>query len=189
LPEVLRIEVGDEVRRLGAPDPVLDPAMAAIVESAAAAAEGHGYREGERAGRAAAEAAAERGAAAIVDAVQGVRDEIRSQREAACRATLDVAERLAREVVGRTPPDDAMVVLDRVRQVIDALDDDHLEIRVHPDDEAALAGHLDDARLQLVADPSVASGDARVLGAWGGAELTREALLAAALAGALEVEG
>jgi flagellar biosynthesis/type III secretory pathway protein FliH len=189
LPEVLRIEVADGVRRLGAPDPVLDPAMASVVAAAAADAEARGYREGERAGRGAAEAAAQRGAAAIAGAVQAVHEEIRSQREAACRATLEVAERLAREVVGRTPPDDAMVVLDRVRQVIAALDDDRLEIRVHPDDEAALAGHLDDARLQLVADSSVAPGDARVLGAWGGAELTREALLAAALAGAVEVEG
>jgi flagellar biosynthesis/type III secretory pathway protein FliH len=189
LPEVLRIEVGDEVRRLGAPDPVLDPAMAAIVESSAAEAEARGRREGERAGRAAAEAAAQRGAAAIAGALQAVHEEIRSQREAACRATLEVAERLAREVVGRTPPDEATVVLDRVRQVVEALDDDRLEIRVHPDDQAALAPHLDDARLHLVADASVAVGDARVLGAWGGAELTREAMLSAALAGAVEVEG
>jgi flagellar biosynthesis/type III secretory pathway protein FliH len=187
LPDILRAEVGDEVRRLSAPTPVLDPATAAIVEATATEAEARGFREGERAGRAAAEAAAQRGAGAISGAVQALHDEIRGQRAAACEATLEVAEHLARAVVGRTPPDEALDVLARVREAIAALDDERFEVRVHPEDEAALAGHLDDARLRLVADPSMSPGDARVAGEWGGAELTREALLAAALAGGGEV--
>jgi flagellar biosynthesis/type III secretory pathway protein FliH len=172
--------MGDEVRTLGAPDPVLDPAMAAIVRAEIARAEERGRLEGERAGRAAAQAAAQRGAEAVASALAALRTEVSSQRDAACAASVDLAAELAREVVGGAPPEEATAILDRVRQAVAALDDDPLEVRLHPEDHRALADAIVEPRLALVPDSSLAPGDARVVGAWGGADLTRGALLEAA---------
>jgi flagellar assembly protein FliH len=182
LPELLRLPVADGVHTLVAPAPVLDATTAAVVDRAVAAARAEAFREGEAAGRAAAVDAADRAATAVVGALDGLHQEAVAQREEACRAVLELAVDLAGDVLGRTPPDDALAVLDRVRAVVAMLDDDPLEVRLHPEDHAALlaAEAAVGGRLRLVADPQVVPGDARVTGTWGGAELTRRALLAAA---------
>ncbi|MEX2503416.1 MAG: hypothetical protein WD378_01120, partial [Egicoccus sp.] len=71
---------------------------------------------------------------------------------------------------------------ERVREAATVLDDDPLEVRLHPEDHAALHDAPRDPRLVLVADRTVAAGDAALRGAWGGAELTRGAMLEAAVA-------
>lgn len=186
--DILRLPLAEEARTLAGPRPVLDPAMAEVLEHAVAEAEARGRREGELAGRADAQASIERGAAAISAALDAVRAEAASQREAACAASLELVGAVARDVVGRTPPDEATAVLDRVTAAVALLDEDTLEVRLHPDDHELLATATIDRRLELVADPTLSPGDARVAGRWGGAELTRRALLEAALA-ALDEEG
>jgi flagellar assembly protein FliH len=188
LPELLRVPVTDGVRTLVAPAPVLDPATTAVVEQVASAARAEGFREGEAAGYAAAAATIERATSAILASLQQLHAEVVSQREAACHADLQLATSLAGDVLDRTPPVEALAGLDRVRAVVDRLDDDPLEARLHPDDHAAVVATEAalDGRLRLVADPSVAAGDARVVGTWGGAELTREAMLVAASAARAE---
>jgi flagellar assembly protein FliH len=188
LPELLRVPVTDAVHTLLAPTPVLDPTTAAVVEQAVAAARAEAYREGEAAGRAAAIAAAERAVAAVTGALDGLQAEAAAQRDAACRADLELAAELATDVLDRTPPDDALVLLDRIRAVVAMLDDDPLEVRLHPDDLAALepTGGALDGRLRCIPDPAVGPGEARIAGTWGGAALTRRALLDAAAAARAE---
>lgn len=178
MPEVLRLDIADgAVSQLGAPTPVLDPATAAVVEAAVARAQAAARREGEQAGR----AAVDQAVAGVLAAVEGVRAEVAAQRADALRASLELAERLATAVLDATPPPDALAVLDRVREAAAGLDEDHLEVRLHPDDHAMLAdAGVADARLTLTADRSLQPGDARLVGAYGGAELTRQQLLAAA---------
>lgn len=180
--DVISLPVADTVRTLAPPAAVLDPAMADLLATAVAEAEARGRREGEVAGRTATLSALDSTVAAITAALQTVHAEVVAQREAACEASVELATAVAREVVAAVPPDAATVVLDRVRAAAASLDDDPLEVRLHPDDHALLADAPVDARLRLVADPALAPGDARVAGRWGRAELTRSALLEAALA-------
>ena len=181
MPEVLRAPDEGQVRVLGAPDPVLDPATAQALEREVAAAREQGWREGEQAGRVAAEQAARDAAAAVASALDALHAEVVAQRQAATAASLQLAVELAADVLERTPPDDAQVLLDRVQQVVEELDDPSLEVRLHRDDLVALDDGRVDTRLRLVADPGQAPGEARVVGAWGGAELTRARLLEAAI--------
>jgi flagellar biosynthesis/type III secretory pathway protein FliH len=139
LPEVLRLPVSDGVATLVAPTPVLDPATAAVLEQAVADAERRAFAAGERAGREAAVEAATRAAAAVGQALDVLHAEVIAQRAATCAADLDLAVALASEVLGRSPADDAVAVLDRVRDAVAMLDDDPLEVRLHPEDHAALA--------------------------------------------------
>ena len=188
MPEVLRAEIGGEARLLGAPEPTLDPATAAVVERETASAYARGLAEGQRAGREAAVEQTTRAVGAITASIAALHEEVASQRGTATAAALDLARELAGEVLGRTAPDEALVVLERVREAADALDDVPLEVRLHPDDHAALQGAPVEPRLRLVADTSVAPGEARLVGAWGGAELTRARLLEA-VAAAREEQG
>ncbi|MFA9446415.1 hypothetical protein [Egicoccus sp. AB-alg6-2] len=181
--ELLRVAVADDVRTLAAPSPVLDPATAVVVEQAAAAARAQGRAEGEAAGRRTATDAAMQ----LGGRLDALLQELLTQRAAARAADLELAARLAAAVLDATPPTSALHLLDRVRDAAAVLDDDPLEVRLHPDDEAAIASAPRDPRLHLVADPSVAPGDAVLTGAWGGAELTRAAMLDAAVA--LHAEG
>jgi flagellar biosynthesis/type III secretory pathway protein FliH len=181
LPEVLRAPDEGRVRVLSAPAPVLDPATAQTLEREVAAAREQGRREGEQAGRAAGEQAARDAAAAVASALDALHAEVVAQRQAATTASLQLAVELAADVLERTPPDDARTLLARVEEAADALDDPSLDVRLHPDDLAALDGAGIDARLQLVADPGQAPGEARIVGTWGGAELTRARLLEAAV--------
>ncbi len=181
MPEVLRLEISEDVGApLGSPTPVLDPPTARLVEQAAADARRQGRREGERTGRAAAEQAAK----GLLDAVRSIQAELADQRAEAVRATAELAQLLATAVLDATPPPDALALLDRVRDTIAALDDDHLEVRLSRDDHAMLTADesvFAGQRLTLVPDRTLTPGEARIVGTFGGAELTRAALLAAAM--------
>jgi flagellar assembly protein FliH len=182
LPEVLQLSVADDaVRTLPAPGVVLDARSADAVERAVEAAlddaRAQAFREGEAAGRAATVEAAERGAAALTQ----LRHELADQRAAATAASLELATAVAAAVLDRTPPDDALLVLERVRRAVALLDDAPLQVHLHPADHAVLAGMVLPPGVEPVADPSLGSGSARLRGAHGGAELTRSALFAAAL--------
>jgi flagellar biosynthesis/type III secretory pathway protein FliH len=181
LPEVLRLEVPTgSVHALAAPSAVLDPLTRRLVDAEVARARDEARHEGEAAGRAAAADAAAGAVAAVRSAVDEVHAQLAADRRAATAASLELALRLASAVLDATPPDPATVVLDRVREAVDLLDGDRLEVRVRPEHHAVLAAGLDDPRLEVVADPTLPPGGARLRGADGGAELTRSALLAAA---------
>lgn len=189
MPEILHVP--DEVtasRPLRAPSAVLDPMTAAIVDQAVAEAEERAHREGEIAGRRAALEETQRAVHAVQVSLDAVRAELEAQRQLATDNNLEVIRAVAQAVLDRTPPDDALCVLDRVRRAVEALDADRLEVRLNPADQQVLAEHVHDERLDLVADASVAVGDAVIGTAVAGAMLTRQALLDAALR-ALAEEG
>lgn len=179
MPEVLRLDVPDGERRpLLRPRAELDPATTAEVERRVAAARNEAYAEGERAGR----AHVDKLAAAVTRAAGGVRDELVAQRAEATRASLALAEAVAIAVLDATPPAEALEVLNRVAEAAEVLDDDPIIVHLNPADHAALAEVAGtDPRLQLTADASVAAGEARLAGRFGGAEVTRQRLLAAAM--------
>lgn len=184
MPEVLRLEIPTgAVRSLVQPRAVLDPATTAEVDRLVARARAEAFAEGEVAGRRAAGAEASAAVAAVRDACAGVRAELAAQRQEATRASLALAEAVATAVLDTSPPPAAAAVLDRVSAAAAGLDDDPLEVRLHPADHAALADHGgDDPRLRFAADPGLGRGEAQLRGAFGGADLTRRRLLEAALA-------
>lgn len=179
MPEILRLTVDDRVRTLREPGAVLDAATRAVLEAAVGQARAEAYRDGEAAGRASAVDAAEAAADTVRRALSDVLVELRAQVVQATECNLVFATEIATAVLERVPPDDALSVLDRVRRAVDVLDDRPLTVRLHPDDAASLAA-ADTEGLDLVADPSLRRGDARVVGAHSGAELTRTAMVAAA---------
>ena len=168
MPEVLRLDIPEgATRSLGKPRAALDPATTAEVERQVAAARAQAYREGERAGREAARAELAQVVAAVEQAADAVRADLAAQREEATRASLALAEAVATAVVGATPSPDALALLARVEEAAAALDDDPIRVVVSADDHAVLSE-------QPLGDP-------RLEGSFGGADLTRRALLAAAL--------
>lgn len=183
MPEVLRLDVPAGSRRpLVRPRAALDPATDAEVDRRVAAARAEAYAEGERAGQAAARAQLATLVSGVERAVGSVRDELIAQRAEATRASLTLAGVVAAAVLDATPPAEALDLLARVEDAAEALDDDPIVVRLNPVDHEILAEvGLSDPRLQLMADPCVPAGDARLIGRFGGAELTRERLLAAAL--------
>lgn len=183
MPEVLRVQIDDTAPRpLASPAAVLDPATTAEVERRIEQARASAYAEGERAGREAAHAQVARAVDAVERAAGQVSRELAAQREQVTRASLALAQQLATAVLDATPPVEASDLLRRVEQAAAGLDDERLTVALHPDDHAALSDVMPaDARLELVADRSVAAGEARLAGPFGGAELTRTRLLAAAV--------
>ncbi|MFP4312060.1 MAG: FliH/SctL family protein [Nitriliruptoraceae bacterium] len=183
MPEVLRLGIpAGERRPLLRPRAELDPATTAEVERRVAAARAEAYAEGERAGQAAALSRLTAMVASIEQAVGSVREELVAQRVEATRASLALAGTLAATVLDATPPAAALEVLARVEEAATGLDDDPIVVRLNPADHEVLATvATGDDRLELLADPAVQPGDTRLVGRFGGAELTRERLLAVAL--------
>lgn len=180
--DILQLHVDDtEIRTLRVPGAVLDPSTQRVVDAAVAAAREQAHAEGVAAGRAMAAEHVERAATAITDAVGRLHGELVAQRDAATAASLDLARATAAAVLDRTPPSDALELFDTIRDAVGLLDADALSVRVSPDDHAVLDELPAIAGLQLVADPAMTAGEAQVDGRHCGAELTRVALLDAAL--------
>lgn len=170
-----------DVRSLAAPAAIVDPATARLIDATVAEATARAHQDGEAAGRQAAMQEVAQAVAAVRDGLDRVTAELTAQRELALTADLELVSAVAEAVLERTPPDDAMDVLDRIREAVDLLDADAIQVRVNPQDHAVLTEHTDDARLQLVADPAVERGEATIGTPVAGAQLTRRALLDAAL--------
>ncbi len=183
MPEVLRVDIpAGATRPLVQPRAALDPATTAEVERRIATARAEAYAEGEQAGRAAARAEQSAVIAAVERAAGAVSAELEAQRSEATRASLVLVETVATAVLDATPPAEALALLARVEEAAAALDDDPIRVALSVDDHAALAdAPLGDRRLELVADPRLQPGNARLEGSFGGVDLTRRALLAAAL--------
>ena len=181
--EVLQVDVdAGASRTLGVDELALDPATTRIVERAVAEAHERGRRDGEQQGRAAVSEQLAQLGSTVQSVVEAVRAELAAQRQEATRASLELARAAASAVLDATPPDDALALLERVRAAIELLDDDPLRVRLHPEDHAVVTEAADGLDgVELVADQRVQRGEATVTGPSAGAELTRDALLTAAL--------
>jgi flagellar assembly protein FliH len=172
------VEVDAEARTLGRPDPALDAATRAVLEQAVAEAHARGVRDGIAQATAAAGDAASR----VVAAVQRAEASLRA---VAAAADVELALAIAAAVLDREPADEGQVLLERVAEVLARLDDERVAVHLHPDDARDLAEHVERAAaaaglvVDLVPDPSIAPGEARLGGRWSRADLTRAGALAA----------
>jgi flagellar biosynthesis/type III secretory pathway protein FliH len=173
---------------LAPPGPSIDPVLRALIDRAAAEAyergRAEGRREGLQAGRTEAEAAVagrvEQLRAVLVPALDLVAAEARLAREERARVVAELAAAAAEAVLGREPREGGQALLVRVRDALAALDDAALVVRASPDDAELLRRGLADVGGAVVeVDESLPAGDARILGGWARAELTRAAAWAA----------
>jgi flagellar biosynthesis/type III secretory pathway protein FliH len=170
--------VAAEARTLGVADPVLDPAVQARLARLVAEAREVGRREGA----AQAAAAADQAAGRVVDAVLRAAADLRA---VAAVADAELALRIAGAVLDREPGEDATALLRRVESALAELDDERVTVHLHPDDAAVLERSVERAATRLgvpvdvVADGSLAPGDALLAGCWARADLTRAGAWAA----------
>jgi flagellar biosynthesis/type III secretory pathway protein FliH len=162
-------------RTLMAPDPTFDPSVTAAIEAAYA----RGRMEGEAAGRAAGAAEAVEDARRAVAALQAALTQAvaacREARQLQSRDVVELAAAIAAVVIGREPSADTAALLDRVTTALDMLDDPSIVVAANPADVAALEAGLTGIDLRVTPDPSLLPGEARLVGRWATAELTREA--------------
>jgi flagellar biosynthesis/type III secretory pathway protein FliH len=165
--------VVSQPRVLGAPDPVLDEATRSVVEQLCADA----YQRGCADGAARASAQAEAAATSLIAVVQRVDAELHT---VAARADIELALRIAAAVLDREPADDTVQLLGRIESAMAGIDDDPLVVHVSAKDLEPIATGVTawsanhGTQVQVVADPAVAPGEARVSGRWGHADLTRQ---------------
>jgi len=161
-------------RVLIAPSAADDPTLRAILAQEVDAAYQRGRTEGEVAGRMATEAESQRIAQALRAAVETA-NELAAATEAALAARLrDLAVEVATAVVGELPEEQLNLVT-RVTEAIEALDDRPLTVLVNPGnvDLVNAARVLD---VEVVGDPLLGPGEARIHGRFGDADLTWQAV-------------
>lgn len=155
----------------------VDDWMAELLDQARAEAFEAGRREGFESGRADVEGAVARIDGALRNAI---RDLARYRAEAVAE-TIDAALQVAEFVIGEAPVDGGSALAARIGEAVDALDDEHLTVAVHPGDWDAVSGMIRlPAGVSIERDPSLRPGEARIAGRWATADLTRDAALAVA---------
>lgn len=155
----------------------LDDATAELIEQVRAEAFEAGRSEGFSAGRADMEGAVSRVDTALRAAVRDL-DEYRTR---AVAETVDAALEIAAFVVGQLPGDEGRAIAARIDDAIRGLDDEDVVVSIHPQDWDAVKELV---RLpngvSMERDPSLRPGEARIVGRWATADLTRDAALAVA---------
>lgn len=168
--------VAAPARALGIPAPALDARTRELLEAAAADAYERGVADGRAAGAASARAEAQRAAAAVVAALEATAAEARALQAAVADGDVRLASAIAEAVLGRTPHDGGAALLERVHEALSLLDDRPLVVRANPADVDLLADGLRAVGgLSVEPDAALAPGEARVVGQWGSAQLTRAA--------------
>lgn len=164
-------------RRLDPPARSLDQATRDLIERAEADAYARGRADGAQDAADAAHAAAQQAATALETAVAEVRCSVHDIAVARAQEVVEVARRLAEVVLGHELQVGGPALLERVLAVVDVLDHGPFEVQVAPVDHELLAGCRLPADTSVVADPTLAAGEARVVGPWSQGDLTLEAIL------------
>lgn len=152
----------------------VDDATADLLEQARAEAFEAGRREGFAAGRADMDGAISRIDTALRTAVADLND----YRARAVDETIDAALEVAAFVVGQLPEDKGGAIAGRIHDALTGLDDDDLVVAIHPQDWDAVSELVRlPAGVTMQRDPSLRPGEARIVGRWATADLTREAAL------------
>ena len=152
----------------------VDGEMADLVEQARRAAYEAGYRDGYGAGSADNTAAAARVAGALDSALRAA-SQLRSETIVeALQAALAVAE----HVVGTAPPTSPEVLVERIEQAIETLDDEAIVVSLSPGDWDQVAPTVSlPPNVTVDQDPTLTPGEARIRGTWSSIDLTRAAAL------------
>lgn len=163
--------VVSDARPLVAPDPSFDPAMVTALEAAYA----RGRRDGQVEGRATGTTEARSAMTAVQAALQRTVAACAAARQHESAEVVALAAAIARVVVGREPVLEGAALLARVREALELIDDPTITVAAAPSDvEALSAGLADIVGMTVTPDPSLSSGEARVVGRWASAALTRE---------------
>ncbi len=134
------------------------------------------YERGREEGRTMAADRVDQLGAAITMASSRVSEFTETERIAATNTVIELSERIATLVLGRTPHDGGEAVLARVRRVLEDHDDGPYTIEVNPDDLALVSAAITDDSVSVRPEPRLGPGEARVHGAWSHADLTRAAI-------------
>jgi flagellar biosynthesis/type III secretory pathway protein FliH len=134
------------------------------------------YDEGFEAGRESARQQLMSAANALQNALETCRQELRDEFEHQRVEMVQVAIGLAEFVLGHANHDGGKALMQRLGDALSMLDDQQLTISMSEVD-IPLAGQIDAAGIVVVADPDLAPGEARVVGDWARADLTRKAAL------------
>lgn len=169
-------------RSLRSPDAVLDPATSAVVEQAVAAASAEAYARGRADGHRDALEDRDRLRSSIEAAIAAARADLAEHRDQTIAASLELAREVAAAVLDRTPPDDAVQLVERVRDTLSLLEANDLEVAVHPDDHGEVSEQMPAVGgVRWRPDATLGRGEAQIRTPYGGAVLTRAALLEAAM--------
>ncbi len=166
---------------MASPSLALDPVARAAVEQAAAEAHARGRREGAAEAQHAAADALARATAALRPALDALREELSRLRDARVDADATLALAIAEAILGREPAPDAPALAVHLAAVLAQVDDPSPVIHVHPDDRATVAELLAAGgdRAEVVSDSALAPGEARIVGSFARATISRPAALAA----------
>lgn len=166
---------------LGEPPAALDTVARTAVDRASSTSYRRGLADGREAALAEAVTSGEQAASALAAALDDIREELARLRAVAVTADVELAMAMAAVVLGREAGPDVETLCQRVLDAAARLDDQALVVRAHPDERAAMARVCEaaDERLEVVADERCQPGEARVVGDFGRAALTRDDALAA----------
>lgn len=166
--------MGADRLTVAVPDPMaIDPVVRARVEEATSLAYERGFAEGMAAGRREAFASAE----TIADMIRGAAADASAAMEAArqdrAAEVVQVALAIAEQVMGREPHDGGIVLLQRLQDALERLDDAPLRVWVSPADLDVVRDGIGDVHGVVVEeDAALQPGEARVRGPWSRAELS-----------------
>lgn len=107
--------------------------------------------------------------AAVDRSAAAIREQIRADTDRVVALALELAE----SVTGSVPVP-AAVLSARIEAALDSLEGADFIVEVHPGDVDVVTEALDDARCTVRTGTDLQPGEARVRGAWGHADLTRE---------------
>lgn len=166
-------------RLVAAPADQHDPVVRDLVERAAARAHERGREEGHREGVAAAADHARELAAALAEALERATTAAATARTEQVEALFEMGVAIAEAVLGHEPHDGGQAVAARVREALDQVVEPAATVHVHPGDHDLVARALADRGVEVVEDPTLVPGDARVRGGWAEVDLTRATALQA----------
>ena len=169
-------QLSDAVDYFGGGEPqFVDEHVAALVEQARSDGFAAGWQEGHDAGRHEVAAIVGRLDASLRDAVR----EMRVAHHAAVHATVDAALSVAEFVIGHAPHDGGAVMAGRIREALEALDDESIVVSVAAADWDLVSEALDlPPGVTLDRDAHLQPGEAKVRGKWSAVDMTRRAALA-----------
>lgn len=165
--------MGADRLTVAVPDPMsIDPVVRARVEQATTLAYERGFAEGMASGRREAFTTAETIADMIRAAAEDATAAMAAARQDRAAEVIQAALAIAEQVLEREPHDGGMVLLERLREALERLDDAPLRVWVSPGDLDVVRAAADAVRgVTVEADEALQPGQARVRGPWSRAEL------------------
>ena len=177
-----RPSVASDPRTLNGPSPSLDAYATRVVEQAAQDAYQRGLADGRRAVEQELAAAGDRANGPLRAAIDRVVAEIVALRDERRDGDIELAVAIATAVIGAEPAAGGAALVARIQSTLEHLDDEQLQITVHPDDELIVRsslGTVEGVEITVVPDPRLNPGEARISGTYARADLTRDAALRA----------